>query len=84
MKTPTNKRINAAIDRQHPHAGVLVLDARGGAGKPRQVGYRQRNPEAADNVMDQIVVMNAPPVSDPRARDERGGIIGSGARKLYE
>lgn len=68
MRTPTSKEIDAAIDAEHPDAGVLVLDSRGGRGKPRTLGYREHADDAAEDVMDMVVVLNAPLREDPRAR----------------
>ena len=63
MGTPTGQEIRRAIDGQHPDAGVLVLDCRGG----RVLGRRPRNDDTKDEtVMDAVVLMNAPPVDDPR------------------
>lgn len=71
MATPTSKEVDAAIDAQHPDAGVLVLDARGGEGQPRTVGYRERHEDAGETVMDMVVVLNPPPHDDPRSRRTR-------------
>ena len=68
MANPTSKRVKRAIAAQHPDAGVVVLDARFGKGKSRQVGYRERDSEAAEDVMDMVVLLDAPPVEDPRAK----------------
>lgn len=68
MTTLTSKEVDAAIDHQHPDAGVLVLDARGREGQPRTIGYRERDEEAAEDVVDMVVVLNARPHDDPRSR----------------
>jgi predicted metalloprotease len=63
--------IRDAIERQHPDAGVLLLDARCGQGRPRKLAHRPRNEEAAEDVMDMVVVLNPPPHDDPRSRRTR-------------
>ncbi|MDX6589386.1 MAG: hypothetical protein QOI84_660 [Solirubrobacterales bacterium] len=68
MRTPTSREIDCAIDAQHPDAGVVVLDARGGRGRPYKVGYRERDDEAVEDVMDMVVLRNPPPGHDPRGR----------------
>jgi hypothetical protein len=68
MRTPTSKEVDDAIDAQHPDAGVLVLDCQGGECQPRTVGYRERDDEAGELVMDMVVLLNPPPREDPRAK----------------
>jgi hypothetical protein len=63
----TAREVREAIERQHPDAGVLVLDCRAG----RVLGHRPRNEDTDDAaVMDAVVLLNAPTVADPR-RGER-------------
>jgi hypothetical protein len=76
MSGPTSRQVGAAVERQHPDAGVLVLDARGGEGQPRKLAHRPRDEKAGEDVMDMVVALNAPPIDgDPRPRDDRGGIV---------
>lgn len=84
MRAPTVKEIDEAIARCHPNAGVLVVDCQGKQGQPIQLAYRPRDENADEDVMDQFIMLNPPPVDDPRPRDEWDGVVGSGARKLYE
>jgi hypothetical protein len=68
MATPTSRQIKDAIARQHPDAGVLILDGQGGRGTPRTLGFRPRDDEADERLKDAVVVLNPPPRDDPRRR----------------